>query len=62
MRSRRDFFKLGFLAPLAVVKVDDGYEPAGHVNADDFHAADIDHVTLDGVRIEHVFEANDVEG
>ena len=40
----------------------DTYVPTGHLTVDMAAARNVDHVTLDGQRIDRVFELDDVEG
>jgi hypothetical protein len=62
--KRATFLKSFAAAPLAFTGtyLRKGYAPVGHMTTDSPGARDVDHVTVDGRRVERVFELDDVEG
>lgn len=62
--NRRDFLGRSAvsLGLVALVVPESAYQPCGYLHAEDPYAWDVDHVTLDGERIDHVVELDDVNG
>ena len=62
--NRRSFLGRAALAPLAIVglPVSDGYEPCGHLAVGELGAVEVDYITLDGQRMTHVSELDDIQG
>lgn len=60
MMDRRAFISGAPLASLLLVRPP--YVPTGYLHAEDAAAQSVSHVTLNGIKVEHVFEGNDIEG
>ena len=63
--NRKGFLKaaaVGAVAGSVLAMMDDGNQPVGHLTAETTGAMDSDHVSVDGQRVDHVFELDDVQG
>lgn len=64
--NRRDFFRraasVSTIAAVGGLDSTDGYVPTGYLAAGGPGSDRVDFITLNGARVEHVLEFNDVDG